>query len=238
MDKLKNQLDQIASNSLYTTVTNELMINYTFEVFSKYLNNGSILELGPAEGLMTQKLILATNNLTVVDGSKLFCERLKEQFPNINIIYSLFEDYEPKEKFDNIILGHVLEHVDNPILILNKCKEWIDVNGRILAAVPNSLSIHRQAAALMGIIDTEETMSDLDIHHGHKRIYNPISFRHDFSKSGFEILHYGGYWLKPLSDKQIIKDWTKEMIYAFMKLGERYPDIAAEIYIIAKPRMK
>jgi hypothetical protein len=27
--------------------------------------------------------------------------------------------------------------------------------------------------------------------------------------------------------------WTAEMLEAFMQLGERYPDIASEIYVIA-----
>lgn len=45
---------------------------------------------------------------------------------------------------------------------------------------------------------------------------------------------FGGYWLKPVSNGQIEENWTGKMVEAFMKLGERYPDIAAEIYIIAK----
>ena len=33
---------------------------------------------------------------------------------------------------------------------------------------------------------------------------------------------------------QIEATWTAEMVHAFLKLGERYPDIAAEIYVVAK----
>ena len=51
---------------------------------------------------------------------------------------------------------------------------------------------------------------------------------------GLEIEAFGGYWLKPLSNGQIEQDWTPQMVEAFMKLGERYPDIAAEIYVVAR----
>lgn len=46
----------------------------------------------------------------------------------------------------------------------------------------------------------------------------------------------GGYWFKPLSDSQIEKDWTQELIQAFLMLGEEYPDIAGEIYLIAEKK--
>jgi hypothetical protein len=87
---------------------------------------------------------------------------------------------------------------------------------------------------MMGILQTEDSMSELDFHHGHRRIYNPSSFRADFVKAGLRVEHYGGYWLKPVSNGQIHATWTAEMLQAFMALGERYPDIAAEIYVIAE----
>ncbi|WP_281051516.1 hypothetical protein [Thauera sp. GDN1] len=60
------------------------------------------------------------------------------------------------------------------------------------------------------------------------------SFRGDFLKAGLSIEVSGGYWLKPVSNGQIERDWTPEMLDAFMVLGERYPDIAGEIYVVAK----
>lgn len=234
----KGRLEAIASNSLYTTMSNTLMIEYCFEVFSRFLRKGKVLELGPAEGIMTKHLYNFTDDLTLVEGSSTFCKQLKEKFSSAEIVNSLFEDFIPNKRFDSIVLGHVLEHVDDPVEILSKCKAWLAPDGVILGAVPNSQSIHRQAAVIMNMLETEESMSELDIHHGHRRIYNPFSFRNDFKAAGLEILHYGGYWLKPVSNGQIHESWTKEMLWAFMKLGERYPDIAAEIYVIAGSRSK
>jgi hypothetical protein len=37
-----------------------------------------------------------------------------------------------------------------------------------------------------------------------------------------------------VSNKQIEANWTPEMLDAFMQLGERYPDIAGEIYVVAR----
>ncbi len=154
--------------------------------------------------------------------------------PVKKLFWSLAEEYQAEKKYDNIVLGHVLEHVDNPVEILKVVGSWLNDDGRILAAVPNSRSLHRQSAVLMGLLEFEEQLNEMDHHHGHRRVYNPETFRRDFSKAGLDIEIFGGYWMKPLSNAQIEKTWTAEMLRAFMKLGERYPDIAGEIYIIAK----
>ncbi|HQW84119.1 MAG TPA: class I SAM-dependent methyltransferase [Ferruginibacter sp.] len=229
----ESKLNEVASQSLYTTFTNSNTILYSFKIFSRFLKQGKILELGPAEGLMTEHLLKFDSNLTVIEGSTVFAQQLKEKFPSIKIIQSLFEDTVLSEKFDFIVLGHVLEHVADPVVLLKIIKQWLAPGGKVLCAVPNAQSIHRQAAVEMGLLKTIYSQSEKDIHHGHMRIYNPDSFKADFSNAGYVIEKFGGYWLKPLSDKQLEESWTQEMLSAFLKLGESYPEIAAEIYIIA-----
>ena len=85
----------------------------------------------------------------------------------------------------------------------------------------------------MGILETEHSLNPTDLHHGHRRVYDPETFRAEFRAAGLTVDVTGGYWLKPLSNSQMESAWTAEMIDAFMRLGERYPDIAAEIYAIA-----
>jgi 2-polyprenyl-3-methyl-5-hydroxy-6-metoxy-1,4-benzoquinol methylase len=135
--------------------------------------------------------------------------------------------------FDNIILGHVLEHVIDPVNILSLCKKWLKNNGLILASVPNKNSIHRQAAVEMGMLSKLDDFSEKDKRIGHRRIFEHDSLSDCFCKAGFKIIKKGGYWLKPLSDAQIESTWTNQMVRAFLKIGERYPDIAGEIYMAA-----
>jgi 2-polyprenyl-3-methyl-5-hydroxy-6-metoxy-1,4-benzoquinol methylase len=229
----QDNLENIAQNSLYAFGANKISIEYSFKIFSRYIQGENILEMGPAEGVMTQLLYALDKKLTLVEGAKTFCDSLKERFPNAEVINSLFEEYQPSQTFDNIVLGHVLEHVENPIDILSRAANWLSPQGRILAAVPNSRSIHRQAAVIMGLLPFEEALNEMDKHHGHRRVFNPETYRQAFLQSGLEIDVFGGYWLKPLSSGQIEQTWTNEMLAAFMQLGERYPDIAGEIYIIA-----
>lgn len=88
-------------------------------------------------------------------------------------------------------------------------------------------------AVEIGFIESIFEMSEKDIHHGHMRIYTPETLQRDFLQSGYKIKNKGGYWLKPLTDKQLESVLDKSMLRGFMKLGEFYPDIAGEIYIVA-----
>jgi 2-polyprenyl-3-methyl-5-hydroxy-6-metoxy-1,4-benzoquinol methylase len=227
------RLDQIAADSWYSQGLNTCSVEYCAEVFSRFWKGRRCLELGPAEGVMTPHLHRAFPDLTLVDGVEAFCASLRLRFPTATVIRSLFEDFRPTALFDTLVLGHVLEHVENPVDLLRKAGSWLAPGGIICCAVPNSRSLHRQAAVLLRILDTERSLNPTDVHHGHRRVYDPESFRADFLAADLRVQFFGGYWIKPLSNRQMEAEWTPEMIGAFMQLGERYPDIAAEIIIIA-----
>jgi 2-polyprenyl-3-methyl-5-hydroxy-6-metoxy-1,4-benzoquinol methylase len=230
----KSRLENISSVSLYSAGVSSTGMRYAFKIAQRHMVDGCILEMGPAEGVMTELLAATGKKLTLVEGSTLFCESLRQRFPQANVVSCLFEEFETNELFDNIILGHVLEHVEGPIDILSRAKRWLRPRtGRLFAAVPNARSLHRQAAVIMGLLRQEDSLNEMDFHHGHRRVFSPETFRNAFLQAGLQIEIFGGYWMKPVSNAQIESSWTPEMIDAFMALGERYPDIAGEIYVVA-----
>ena len=134
MSSETKRLDNIASDSLYTTISNIMTIEYSFKIFERFLRPGSILELGPAEGIMTEHLYKLNRELTLVDGSEIFCSELKQKFPGTKVIESLFEDFKTDEVYENIIMGHVLEHVEDPVAILAGVRDILrDILSRIKA---------------------------------------------------------------------------------------------------------
>jgi len=230
------RLEGIAGRSLYAAGVNADTIRYSFRIFARHLRGNSILEMGPAEGVMTELLVATGKTLTVVEGSLAFCESIARRMPAVRVVHGLFETFSPAERFDNIVLGHVLEHVEDPAAIVARAAQWLSPNGRMLAAVPNSRSLHRQAAVLMNLLPREDALNEMDIHHGHRRVFDPESFRQCFIDAGLDVETFGGYWIKPVSNRQIEQTWTPQMLAAFMVLGERYPEIAAEIYVVASHR--
>ncbi len=230
----RHRLASIAADSWYAKGVNPATIIYSARIFERHWRQGKLLELGPAEGVMTDLLAPHFEQMTLVDGSKQFCESLQSRYPKATVVNALFEEFSTADRFDTIVLGHVLEHVEDPVQILSIARACLSPGGVICAAVPNSRSLHRQAAVLMDLLPVESALNDSDRHHGHRRVYTPESFRHDFREAGLKIKVFGGYWIKPLSNSQLEAQWTAPMLDAFMELGERYPDIAAEVYVIAE----
>jgi 2-polyprenyl-3-methyl-5-hydroxy-6-metoxy-1,4-benzoquinol methylase len=228
------RLAKIASDSWYAKGVNSTTVAYSMRVFSRYFRPGSCLELGPAEGLATAELAGRFDDFTCVEGAEALAVALRERHPHVRVECEIFENYVPGRTFDNIVLGHVLEHVEHPIEILSRVKSWLSPNGRVFALVPNARSLHRQMGVVMGLLESEHSLNAVDLHHGHRRVYDPESLRQDFDAAGFRIEVSGGYWIKTVSNSQLEANWSPEMIEAAMVVGERYPDIAAEIYVVAE----
>ena len=229
------KLEDISRDSVYALGANRTMIEYCYRIVSRlFPRPGSVLEMGPADGVMTSRLVDLAGQLSVVEASKTYCSSIEARLPTVKVHCALFEEFEPDCKYDLIILGHVLEHVEDPVALLRRVQAWLAPGGSIFSAVPNARSIHRQAAVLMGLLSQESQLNDMDRRHGHRRVMDPEGFRACFHHAGLHIDHFGGYWLKPVSSGQIESTWTNEMLDAFMRLGERYPDIAGELYIVAR----
>lgn len=231
MSNIKENVDQ--SSRFYS----EQFLDFDYQLcyfnyleFRKYFKGDIGLELGPAHGVMTKYLISDFEELHLIEGSKELIDKIPD-YANVKKINSLFEDYETDLKYDTIIMGHVLEHIYNPVEVLLKIKTWLSDNGVFLISVPNAKSIHRMAAVEMGLLETVYTLNDRDRELGHYRVYDLDLLKLDIVKAGLRILDSGGIFLKPLSNKQIQDNWNEKMIEGFHKLGKYFPENCAEIFV-------
>jgi trans-aconitate methyltransferase len=234
-DDDRELLERVAGEQWYAQGANGASVRYLAKVLDRHWHGASCLELGPAEGLLTDLLVGRFSDLTLVDGSATYCDQARERFPHAAVVCSMFDDFTPPRTYDALVLGHILEHIDEPEALLRRALDWVSAEGRVYAAVPNARSVHRQAAVIMGLLGEEHELNETDIHHGHRQVFDPESFRGLFTRAGWRIEVFGGYWLKPLSNRQLEEQWSDEQLQAYLELGERYPDIAAELYLVASP---
>ena len=205
---------------------------YSLGMAKRHLVGKTLLEVGPADGHMSRGLV-EDFELTLVEPSETLCGELRQRFPRAQVITTLVEDFVPSQRFDGILLCHVLDHVRDPEQVVRMAGSWLSPGGKIIAIAPNSESLHRQAAVRMGLLPAVNAFSERDQIQGKRKLFNREEFRRLFSSAGLEIEFFGGYWLKPISNSQIEQQWTREMIDAFFALGERYPEIAAEMFLVA-----
>lgn len=207
------------------------LANYGFQTLRPFFKGNMALELGPATGYMTKLLVDEFETLHLIEGSQALLNEIPD-YPNVVKKCSFFENYETEIVYDTIIMSHVLEHIKDPVVILKKIFNWLKADGNFLVAVPNAKSMHRLAAVEMGMLKNEFELNARDTELGHYRVYDTDSLRSDLLEAGFQITHNGGYFLKPLSNSQIEKNWTEEMIDGFFNLGKKFPEYCAEIYFV------
>ena len=122
------RLERIASVSRYAAGVNTDTIRYSFRIFERHLGGETILELGPAEGLMTALLARTGKRLTLVDGSEAFCRSLASRFPDARVV-QVSEHHATIEMTDAPALGSRLDvvpnHVCNAVNLVDEL--WADL---------------------------------------------------------------------------------------------------------------
>ena len=126
-------------------------INTYGNLFDKYLHNHlqtkkSILEVGQGGGFGLKYFRDLGHQVKGIDPSISSREFSisKLGISENNLIQKDYADCEINEKFDIIILNHVLEHFVNPDEIAEKLKNNLNENGVILIRVPNHDSYDRK----------------------------------------------------------------------------------------------
>ncbi|HOL87439.1 MAG TPA: class I SAM-dependent methyltransferase [Defluviitoga tunisiensis] len=209
-----------------------------FNIFLKYsFNTENVMEIGLGDGIFTEMLANKFKKVYAIDGSYTILTKLKEKFrayKNIIYIQSYIENLNLEEQVDNIVMSHILEHLDSPVEALIKLRRFCHKDTIVYLSVPNAMSLHRQVAVKMGLLEKNNSLNDNDLRLGHKRVYSPDEFKSDVQKAGFHIIKFGGSMIKPLTNKQIEDNWSDQMIQGFIELGNDYPELCGDIYIIAK----
>ena len=213
---------------------NEIMLKYYPKRILEKLVEGSFLELGLGHGYTIQEFLKHVNGYTILEGSSAVIENFKnkeaELFTKVNIIETYFETFETDKKYDNIVMGFILEHVDNPDLILENYKKLLTKKGKIFIAVPNAESLHRQIGFHAGYMDDVKSLSDSDLLLGHRRYYDKQELLNLATKHQLKVLSIEGIFLKPFTTSQLQSlELSSEIINGMLEMGKKYPELSNAI---------
>jgi SAM-dependent methyltransferase len=213
---------------------------YMLKTFEPYFSNGPALEIGCYHGDSTIDLQKYFNDLTIIEPSKEAIQITKKRVrEDITFHHCMIEDFKDQKKFDSIFLINTLEHVDDAVSVLKVAKKLLSKNGRLYILVPNADAPSRQIAVLMGLINTNNSVTNSEYEHGHRRTYSFDSLAYDIRSSNIDIQTMGGIIFKGLANYQFDlalekKIITPEYLEASYKLGLIYPSLTASIFCITK----
>jgi len=126
--------------SSYGKKTNELsfLSKDRINLIKRFKKSGRVLDVGCQSGLFLKKLEKEGFKVYGVDISEDSCNYAKNILNLKNIYCKDIMDIEFKEDFFDIItLWHVLEHLEDPVLVLKKLYKYLKKDGYIFIECPN-----------------------------------------------------------------------------------------------------
>ena len=211
------------------------------ELKPHFYGNKNCLELGCYKGHFTSLLSKYFDSVVAVEGSLDLYQELKinlRNFLNIEIVNQMFETYKPLEKFDNIFLVHVLEHVEDQNRLLKRIKKWLSPEGKLFIVVPNARALSRQIAVSADIIEYNSAVTEGEFQHGHRITYSLDTLIHEVKSSGLNVYEFGGIFVKGLANFQLDKAINAGIVddkylNGCLKLSKIYPDLCSSIYTVS-----
>jgi 2-polyprenyl-3-methyl-5-hydroxy-6-metoxy-1,4-benzoquinol methylase len=209
--------------------------------FEPYFIKGNLLELGSFKGAFTKRLLSYFDDITCVEASNEAIEVFKSEIgQKVKLIKSCFENVILPTKYDNIVLTHVLEHIDNPVELLKKINhEWLSENGRFFLVCPNANAPSRQIAVKMGLLSHNTVVTPAEAEHGHKITYTLDTLERDTKVAGLKVLLRSGIFFKALANFQwdmLLKTdiISSEYLDGCYQLGQKYPDLCSSIFLLCE----
>ena len=219
----------------------DVMHPFMLKSFIPFFKTGNFLELGSFKGDFTRRFLPHFEDITCVEASDEAIEIAKKEFGSkVKFVNSLFESVSLPTKYDNILLTHVLEHIDNPVSVLKRINdEWLSDTGRFFLVCPNANAPSRQIAVKMGLITHNSAITPAEKEHGHNITYSLDTLERDARAAGLNVVHRSGIFFKALANFQ----WDRllgtdiispEYLEGCFQLGHQYPDLCSSIFLMCE----
>lgn len=219
----------------------DVMHPYMIRSFEPFFKKGSLLELGSFKGDFTRRLLPYFDDITCVDASDAAIEEARKKLGDkVNFVNSLFEEANLPRRYDNIVLTHVLEHLDDPVGVLKRINgEWLAEGGRLFLVCPNANAPSRQIAVKMGLISHNAAITPAEAEHGHRMTYSLDTLERDARVAGLKVVHRSGIFFKALAnfqwDRLLETDIiSKEFLEGCYEIGQQYPDLCSSIFLVCE----
>lgn len=219
----------------------DVMHPYMIRSFEPFFRPGSLLELGSFKGDFTRRFLDHFSDITCVEASGIAIDEARCKLgERVRYVHSTFETVTLPRRYDNIVLTHVLEHLDDPVHVLRRINsEWLADGGRLFLVCPNANAPSRQIAVKMGLISHNSAVTPAEKEHGHRCTYSLDTLERDAVAAGLTVVHRSGVFFKALAnfqwDRLLQTDIvSKDYLEGCYKLGQVYPDLCASIFLLCE----
>ncbi len=219
----------------------DVMHPFMLRSFAPFFRSGSLLELGSFRGEFTRRFLPHFSDITCIEASAEAAATAAASLGDrVTIVQGTFETVALPRRYDNIVLTHVLEHLDDPVGVLRRINdEWLSDSGRFFLVCPNANAASRQIAVRMGVIGHNTAVTPSEQAHGHRITYSLDMLEGHATAAGLQVVHRSGIFFKALAnfqwDRLLATDIiSPEYLEGCYQLGQVYPDLCSSIFLMCE----
>lgn len=235
-----NDLDAVSSEygpNAATAIENDLILKwYPKRIVERFGHCESLLELGIGHGFTAGIFNAACDRHVLIEGSQVVIDQFRASHPNFNadLNFGYFEEFDTEERFDVIVMGFILEHVESPAYLLDRFRKLLKPDGRLYVAVPNAKSMNRRLGIELGLINDIYDLNANDHALGHRRQYCLDTLKQELTQCGYALTHQEGIYLKPLP-LNVLKTLPafEDNLQAMLRIGVEFPELCVGLLIEA-----
>jgi 2-polyprenyl-3-methyl-5-hydroxy-6-metoxy-1,4-benzoquinol methylase len=157
----------------------EIQAKQLLQKLKKYRQNGRLLDIGAGSGILLEEAEKTGYQSEGVEPSRWLYGKATER--GLNVHLGTFPHKNIQHRVDLITLVDVIEHVSDPLVLLNQIRESLDDNGIGLIATPDLDSL---AAKVMGWRWWHFRIA-------HIGYFNKRTLEEALNRSGFEVVKWG-----------------------------------------------
>lgn len=168
----------------------------------------TILEIGCGTGFLTKMLVkkYPESQITAIDISGKMIEKCRSKLPFIHFEKVDGETYNPTEKFDLIISNMTVQWFEDPVMTLERYRDFLNPKGQILFSTLGEKNFHQWRDVLQNLNFPSGVLKGPAYKGIIEEQKEPVMYHHpmDFIKS---LKHIGASYssAKPLTSSQLKK---------------------------------
>ena len=236
MQAARSDLDILSLESCEDDGFEEVLVGFRIREIVSRMRGESLLDVGCGVGNACRAVSGRMSRVVGIDGAerKIQLARQRTVAANVKYVATLFEEFQPDQTFDTVVLNNILEHVEDPVYLLRCVSDWLAPEGIAIITVPNAYSLNKRIGLRMGLISSLYELTDGDRVKGHVRVYDRNSLTGDIEAAGLRVTFSGGLFLKPFSNAQMEGFADEGLLEALYEVGKELPDYCGSLLLCAE----